>query len=170
VQLSAEHPDILTANIWITIGFTYDTNRRKYCLVKSKNDSGLCLACTSALHPKIHAFCYRCKAPNPPDWTTGNESLDLLIMRSWNNAKQYNDSYIQWVNYSRLTNIEQASALNFECTHTADWSQATYGGDQLIKVTLKKIVEGQNSQSFDFSQVKTCYFVYKPSIHSNVIV
>jgi len=74
-------------------------------------------------------------------------------MKSWNNAKQYNDSYIQWIDYSQLTNIEQTSALKFECTHTADWSQTTYRGDQLIKVMFKKIADGQNSQSFDFSQV-----------------
>src|SRR6185369_6374997 len=82
-QLCDEHPDILTTDVWITIGFTYDARRRQYCLLKV--DDGVCLACTRWLDPKINAFCFNCKAPRPLDWTTGNKSLDSFIMESWKN-------------------------------------------------------------------------------------
>src|SRR5438128_1332605 len=109
---------MLDANIWITIGFTYDEGQGKYCLIKySWYDDGLCLACTSYLEP-IKAFCLKCKAPRPPDWSTGNKSLDSFIMKSWSNITSIRDSYyIQWIEYSRLTNIQKKSLLECGCAH-----------------------------------------------------
>src|SRR6185437_9945173 len=96
-------PDILTTDVWVTIGFTY--RRGKYCLIKEWN--GLCLECTKRLNPKINAFCYECKAPQPPDWTTGNKILDSFIMESWSNVTHYCDAYIQWIEYSLLMNVRE---------------------------------------------------------------
>ena len=72
---------MLTTDVWVTIGFTYDTSKQKYCLIKV--DDELCLACAKRFEPKINAFCYECKAPRPLDWTNGNKSLDSFIMESW---------------------------------------------------------------------------------------
>ena len=136
------HPDILTTDVWVTIGFTYNTYEQKYCLIKQSDD--LCLACMKRLEPKINTFCYECKAPTPPDWTTGNKSLDSFIMESWNNVKNKNDSYIQWIEYSLLTGVQEMSSLSRGCTLLANWLEPT--ANEWIKVTLKKTVD-------DFHQV-----------------
>ena len=145
-------PDILTTNVWVTIGFTYRGG--EYCLIKEYNESELCLACTSRVEPEINAFCYRCGAPRSLDWTTGNESLDSFIMESWNNVIGIYDAYIQWIEYSLLTNIREMTPLRHGCTHIAEWTT-----NELTRVTLKKIVD---DQSFDFHQVN--YFTCKMQI------
>src|SRR6185295_12976204 len=100
------------------------------------------------LEPEINAFCYECKAPTPPDWTTGNRSLDSFIMESWNNVVNWYDAYIQWIEYSLLTNVEEMTSLRHGCTHIAD---LTMNGSTRVK--LKMIVDEQNDRSFDFHQV-----------------
>ena len=120
----------------------------KYFLVKEKYHVGVCLACTAQLESS--AFCLCCKAPRPLDWTTGHNSLDSFIMKSWSNAEKKTDAYIQWVEYSQLTNIQEM-ILQHRCTHKADWIEPTT--DKLVKVIFKTIVDGQNSQSFNFYQV-----------------
>src|SRR5206468_10291836 len=114
----------------------------------------ICMACTYRLEPKITAFCYRCKAPSPPDWTTGNKSLDSFIMESWRNTTEKYDAYLQWIEYSLLTNVQEMTSLRHGCTHIADWLEQTT--DELTRVTLKRI---QNYQLFDFYQVN--YFSCK---------
>ena len=150
-QLCDEHPDILTTDVWITIGFTYDASKQRYCLIKV--DDGLCLACTQCLEPKINLFCYECKAPIPLDWTTGNKSLDSFIMESWSNMNNEYDAYIQWIEYSLLTNIQEMTSLRHGCTHIADWLEPTI--NESTRVIFKPIVD---AQSFDFYRVNhfTC--------------
>ena len=111
-----------------------------------KRGNGLCLACTCSFVPNINIFCYECKAPRSPDWTTGNKSLDSFIMESWSNTKSELDAYIQWIEYSLLTNIQEMTLLRHGCTHAAD---LTMNGS--TRVTLKMIV--------DFYQVN--YFTCK---------
>ena len=106
------------------------------------------------LDPKINAFCYKCKAPRPLDWTTGNKSLDSFIMESWSNMKNEDDAYIQWIEYSLLMNVRKMTSLRHGCTHIAD---LTMNGS--TRVTLKKIVDKGDNQSFDFHQVN--YFTCK---------
>ena len=150
-QLCDKHPDILNKDVWVTIGFTYDEDEQKYCLIKERHEDGLCLACTRPLAPEINAFCYKCKAPRPLDWTTRNKSLDLFIMESWKNTKNENDAYIQWIEYSCLTYVQEMTSLRHGCTHIADWM-----ADGLTHVSLKKIVND------DFHQVN--YFKCKMQI------
>ena len=145
------HPDILTTDVWVTIGFTYDASKQKYCLIKHRSGDGLCLACMEQLEPKINAFCYKCKAPQPPDWTTGNKSLDSFIMESWSNMNNEYDAYIQWIEYSLLMNVREMNSLCNGCTHTTDWLDPKT--NESTRVTLKKIVDGQDAQLFDFHQV-----------------
>ena len=99
------------------------------------------------MEPKINAFCYRCKAPQPVDWTMGNKALDSFIMESWSNMASIYDAYIQWIEYSLLTKVQEITLLRHGCTHTAEWLERNT--DELTHVTLKKIVD----QSFDFNQV-----------------
>src|SRR6185369_963665 len=108
----------------------------------------LCLACTKRLEPKINAFCRWCKAPRPLDWTTGNKDLDSFIMKSWNNITREYDAYIEWIEYSLLTNVQKMTSLRHRCTHTAEWLEST--ASELTRVTLKKIVDERDVQSFDF--------------------
>src|SRR6185312_634995 len=145
LQLCDKHPDLLTTDVWVTIGFTYDASKQKYCLIKV--DRGLCLACTQYLTPLIKAFCHKCKAPRPVAWTTGNKSLDSFIMESWTNMKNKRDAYIQWIEYSLLINIQEMTSLRHGCTHIADW--------QSTRVIFKPIID---AQSVDFYQVNhfTC--------------
>ena|SRR6185369_10211037 len=110
-------------NVWVSIGFTYHAEKQKYCLIKV--NYGLCLACTHLLEPKIAAFCHECKTPTPPDWTTGNKSLDLFIMESWNNVKNNDDTHIQWIEHSLLTDIQQMTSLHHGCTLIANWLEPT---------------------------------------------
>ena len=132
----------------MTIGFTYKASEQKYCLIKEEKGHGLCLACTKRLAPAIDAFCYWCKAPRPLDWTTGNKTLDSFIMESWSNITHECDAYIQWIEYSLLTNIQEMTPLRHGCMHIAEWNELT-------RVTLKKMVDEQLS---DFYQVnyRTC--------------
>jgi len=141
-QLCDTHPDILTTNVWVIMGFTYDTGRRKYCLIKEYYGDRLCLACAAAYERHINEFCYWCKAPRPLDWTTGNKSLDLFIMESWKNTKSEYDAYIQWIEYSLLTNVQEMTPLRHGCTLIADWLEPT--ASAWTRVTLKKIVDDQN--------------------------
>ena len=148
-QLCDKHPDILTTDVWVTIGFTYKWG--KYCLIKEDYGRALCLACTHSLSPKINLFCFYCGTLRVRDWTTGNKSLDSLIMESWGNMKNEDDAYIQWIEYSLLTNIQEMTSLRHGCTHIAD---LTMNGS--TRVTLKMIVD---NESFDFHQVN--YFTCK---------
>ena len=140
-------------DVWVTIGFTYDTSERKYCLIKQRDEMKLCLVCTFAYECHINTFCYWCKAPRPLDWTTGNKPLDSFIMESWSNMKNKYDAYIQWIEYSQLTNVQEMTSLRHGCTYTADLTM-----NELTRVTLKKVVDEQNDQLFDFHQVtySTC--------------
>ena len=112
------------------------------------------------LKPQINAFCYHCKAPIPVDWTTGNKSLDSFIMESWSNVENEYDAYIQWIEYSLLTNVQEMTSCRRECTHMADCLELT--ADKSTRVTLKRIVDGQKAQLFDFYQVN--YFTCKMQI------
>src|SRR5436305_6934205 len=103
------------------------------------------LTCTRRLLPEINAFCIQCKTPRPVDWTTGNKSLDSFIMESWSNVINICDAYIQWIDYSLLTNVQQMTSSHHSCTHMAEWLDLNT--DELTRVTLKKI-------AFDFYQVK----------------
>jgi len=145
--LCDKHPDILNPDVWATIGFTYDTSKQEYCLIKQYDEMELCLVCTNKLEPKIEAFCYRCRAPRPLDWTTGNKSLDSFITESWKNIKNKYDAYIEWIEYSRLSNMQEMTSLRHGCTHIADLTM----NYEMTKVTLKMI---ENNQSSDFHQVK----------------
>jgi len=102
------------------------------------------------MSPKIKAFCYKCKAPRPPDWTTGNKSLDSFLMESWSNMKNMYDAYIQWIECSLLKNVQEMTSLRHGCTHIAEYLEST---NILTRVALKKIVDEQNDQLFDFHQV-----------------
>ena len=113
----------------------------------------LCLACTNQLITEISAFCYQCKAPVPIDHTTGNKTLDLFIQESWVNIHSEDDSYLQWIEYSTLTDIQEMTQLRHGCTHIANWSEHIMG--EPMKVTLKKIVDEWDTQSFDFYQVNS---------------
>ena len=66
------------------------------------------------------------------------------------------DAYIHWIEYSRLVNVQEMTLLCHGCTHTAEWLELN--ADELTCVTLKKIVDEQNDQLFDFRQVNyfTC--------------
>ena len=90
----------------------------------------------------------------PLDWTTGNKSLDSFIMKSWKNTKNKFDSYIQWIEYSLLINVQEMIALRHGCTHIADWLEPTT--NERTKVTLKQI---DDTLSIDFDQVN--YFMSK---------
>ena len=78
-------------------------------------------------------------------------------MESWNNVKNRYDAYIQWIEYSLLTNVQEMASLHHGCTHVADWLEPT--ANELMTVTLKQIVDRQNAQLFDFYQVN--YLVHK---------
>ena len=138
-------------DVWVTIGFTYSKWSGKYCLIKEYNGDGLCLVCTQGLSSKINLFCHYCGTLRVRDWTTGNKSLDSFIMESWGNMKDEYDAYIQWIEYSLLTNIQEMTSLRHGCTHIAD---LTMNGS--TRVTLKMIVD---NESFDFYQVN--YFTCK---------
>ena len=124
---------MLTTDVWVTIGFTYDASEQKYCLIKEEYGHGLCLACIWKLEPTINLFCYNCGTLRLRDWTTGNKSLDSFIMESWDNMKDVYDAYIQWIEYSLLTNIQEMKSLRHGCTHIADLTM-----NELTRVTLKR--------------------------------
>ena len=115
--------------------------------MKEENGYGVCLACTAAYERHINAFCYCCKAPRPLDWTTGNQSLDSFIMESWKNTSNENDAYIQWIEYSLLTNIQEMTPLRHGCRHIAEW--------ELTRVTLKRIVN-DNFHQVNYFTCKLC--------------
>ena len=64
------------------------------------------------------------------------------------------DAYIQWIEYSRLANIQEMTSLRHGCTHMADLLELTADGP--TRVALKRIAD---DQSFDFHQVN--YFACK---------
>ena len=112
-----------------------------------------CLACTRHLQPTINAFCFTCNTPNPPDWTTGNKPLDSFIIESWDNVKEIYDSYIQWIEYSLLTNVQEMTSLRHGCTRLANWLDVAT--NEWVKVMLKQI---SDTQLVDIYQVNyfTC--------------
>ena len=58
------------------------------------------------------------------------------------------DAYIQWIEYSLLTNVQEMTSLRHGCTHAADWLELI--ATEPTRVKLKKIAD---DQSFDFYQV-----------------
>ena len=70
-------------------------------------------------------------------------------MESWSNMTHWwCDAYIQWVEYSLLTDVREMTSLRHQCTHIASWLDPTT--NKLIHVTLKQI---DDAQSLDFYQV-----------------
>ena len=138
----------MNIRIFSTKKYGFTRNLYGYYLVKTPFDEGLCLACARVLSHEINAFCFKCKAPTPPDWTTGNKSLDSFIMESCGNVRNKYDAYIQWIQYSLFTNIQEMTSLRHGCTHIAELTM----DDVSTKVTLKKIID-------DFDQVN--YFTCK---------
>ena len=68
-------------------------------------------------------------------------------MESWSNTRHEYDAYIEWIEYSRLSNIQEMTSLRRHgCTHIADLTM----NYEMTKVTLKMI---ENNQSSDFYQV-----------------
>ena len=61
---------------------------------------------SGVLEPKINVFCLNCGAPRLRDGTTDNESLDSFITESWSNTNNVDDAYIQWIEYSLLTDVQ----------------------------------------------------------------
>ena len=61
--------------------------------------------------------------------------------------------------------MQEESLLGFGCTHAANWLEPTEEDyeykEELIRVTLKKIVDGRNAQLFDFYQVNYHSFIVK---------
>ena len=81
-------------------------------------------------------------------------------MESWSNTNNAHDAYIQWIEYSRLTNVQEMTSLRNGCTQMTNWLEPKT--DELTRVSLKKIVdkvEGGGDQSFDFYRVN--YFTCK---------
>ena len=72
-------------------------------------------------------------------------------MESWSNTKNVYDAYIQLIEYSLLANIQEMASLRHGCTHIADWLEQNT--NELTRVTLKRIVDEQDDQLFDFYQV-----------------
>ena len=72
-------------------------------------------------------------------------------MESWSNVENKYDAYIQWIEYSLLTDVQHMTSLRHGCTLIANWLEPTT--NELAQVTLKKIVDGQNAHLFDFHQV-----------------
>ena len=70
-------------------------------------------------------------------------------MESWSNVTKEYHAYIQWVEYSRLTDIREMTSLRHQCTHIASWLDPTT--NELIHVTLKRI---DDAQSLDFYQAR----------------
>ena len=88
---------------------------------------------------------YLCKATKQLHCSTGNYFLDLFLIELQNDT-------IQWIEFSQLTNMQEMPSLQHGCTHIAEWLTLTMES-KLITVMLKKIVDGQNAQSYDFHQV-----------------
>jgi len=74
-------------------------------------------------------------------------------MKSWKNMIHIYDGYLQWVEFSQLNNVHEMSLLDHGCSHVADWTRPAAGRNQLIKVLLKKIIGGEDAQSYDFNMV-----------------
>jgi len=72
-------------------------------------------------------------------------------MESWSNVENKYDTYILWIEYSLLTNVQKMTSLHHGCTHIAT--------NELTRVTLKKIVDEGDDQLLDFYQVN--YFTCK---------
>ena len=72
-------------------------------------------------------------------------------MESWSNVKNKYDAYIQWIEYSLLTDVREMTLLRHGCTHTANWLEPIE--NKPTRVSLKKIVNEQSDQLFDFYQV-----------------
>ena len=78
-------------------------------------------------------------------------------MESWKNTCDKNDAYIQWIEHSLLTNIQEMTSLRHGCTHLAELTT-----NEVACVTLKKIVGEGDGQLLDFYQVN--YFMCKMQI------
>ena len=78
-------------------------------------------------------------------------------MESWSNTGNEYDAYVHWIEYSQLTNVQEMTSLHHRCTHMAECLEPAT--NELTHVTLKKIVDEQVDQSFDFHQVN--YFPCK---------
>ena len=74
-------------------------------------------------------------------------------MKSWENTLYKHDSYLQWIKFSQLVNMQETPSLSHGCTHTADWIEPTISENITTRVIIKKIVDGLDVESFDFYQV-----------------
>jgi len=78
-------------------------------------------------------------------------------MESWKSVENRYDAYIQWIEYSLLSNVQEMTSLRHGCTHVAEWLEPT--ADEPTRVALKRIVDAGDDQLFDFHQVD--YFMCK---------
>ena len=45
---------------------------------------------------------------------------------AWKNTENEYDSYIQWIEYSLLTNVQEMTSLRNGCTQIAEWLEPIY--------------------------------------------
>jgi len=63
------------------------------------------------------------------------------------------DRYIEWIEFSQLTNIKQKPFLGHKCNFIADWLERTAYDVKPLKVMLKKVAVGYNTKAFDSYKV-----------------
>ena len=100
-------------------------------------------------------------------WTSGNETLDELIKSTQLKAIMYdNYTYLQWIPYNDLTNIQKIGEGGFATISKATWlngykSVNYYNNERISKdmpVALKKLHNSQNISDEFLNEVN--YFIF----------
>ena len=107
---------------------------------------------------------YLCKTSKDYYQPTGNKHLDIFLVELHNK--------IQWIKFSQLANMHEMPSLQHGCTHIADWLESmtdqasTQDNSKSRIVILKKIVDGQSAQTYDFYQVN----IFLHTLLTNIVV
>ena len=78
-------------------------------------------------------------------------------MESWSNMEYKYDAYIQWVEYSRLTDVREMTSLRHQCTHMASLLDPTT--NELMHVTLKQIDDDFYQVIISRVIIKQCKYI-----------
>ncbi|EXX78472.1 Skm1p [Rhizophagus irregularis DAOM 197198w] len=119
-----------------------------YDIAKVRYNSGTKRICESCNQECLATFyCEYCVQnylkENFPYWTSGNISVDVLIMKSCQMKTLFPYGIIEWIPYEKLQNIKFLTKGGYSEIYTANWINGGYVGWHTKKQQLKKLGKRQ---------------------------
>ncbi|CAB4417931.1 unnamed protein product [Rhizophagus irregularis] len=167
------------------IGISQNPNTKEYIIVQDK----YCEKCDEKYTNKRIKWCGSCHINyfenEFKNWTSGNETIDDIILEMQLKFNSFNDKIVEWIPYNQFINIEEIGKVddNTATIYSALWSNGSlcynnykreWTRDPNIRVTLKCFNDSQNIIDELLNEAKgynTCYGISQdPNTNEYIII